>query len=228
MVSDITTQFAEGTVGWKPDPKERDGKDGPWTSYQIKVGDTYYDCAKKVYEAVREDEAIKFTYSTRHYKKRDGSEGKAYKISDLIGPATLHDTVEKDKYYDEDGKLHTYAGQGPPATAPAPRTETPRTGMIGSLPGAEIGAMENRACQMAIAHKTLEPEDIKDLLIEQAWLGSWFKAQPIPNADEPEPIPLQDDPPAYDDAEEQFRSKHVDTPPWGNEGGPDPTEEEPR
>ena len=52
--------------------------------------------------------------------------------------------------------------------------------------------MENRATQLAIAHETLEPEDIQALLMEQAWLGSWFKAQQIPSADS-DLAPLQED-----------------------------------
>ena len=194
MVSDIRTEFAEGTVQWKPDPKERQGKDGPWTSYQIKVNDIYYDCNQKIYEAVREDETIRFTYATRHYKKNDGSQGTGFKISDLIGPATLDDTIA-------------------PQTPSATHTDPPRTGMIGSLPGAEVGAMENRAWQEAMRLGNLHSwddipdEDYKELLLQQARMGSWFKAQQIPSLD-PEPVPLQDDP----------------EPDWSD--GPDPTEQD--
>ena len=188
MVSDITTQFAEGTVEYKPEPKEREGKDGPWTAYQIKVGESYYDCNKKVYEAVRKDEAIQFTYSTRHFTYKSGAkagqEGEAYKISDLIGPGGSD-----------------YGLDGPPQTTSAPRTETQRTGMIGNLPGAEIGAMENRAWQEAMRvagineENGIRDEDYGALLMQQARMGSWFKAQQIPSAGEPEVVPLQDDPP---------------------------------
>lgn len=201
MVSVIRTEFAEGTVQWKPEPKPREGKDGAWTSYQIKLNDVYYDCNQKVYDAVREDEAIRFTYSTRHYQKNDGSQGTGYKISDLIGPDTLDDTIPSQE------------------TPSAPRTEAPRLGMIGSLPGAEIGAMENRAVQIGIILGTLTSEDMKGLLMQQAWLGSWFKAQQIPSLD-PEVVPLQDEP-GYSGVNDPAAEQGG--PDWS--GGPDPTDE---
>ena len=226
MVSDIHTEIERGTVQWKPDPKERKNKKGePFTSYQIKVNDEYFDCNQKIYNAVRQDEAIEFTYSTRHWEKPDGSEGTGYKISDLIGaPETLHDTVP------------------PPNTSTVPRAVPQRTGMIGSLPGAEVGAMENRAWQVAIAlakqmqAESIDDEEIMPLLMQQAYMGSWFKAQQIPSADDNlEPTPLQDDPPFVDEiakvvsmseAEAEQRSKHgIDEPDWSD--GPDPTGEPP-
>ena len=230
MVSDTTTQIERGPVEWKPEPKERQGgKDGSWTSYQIKVNDTYFDCSQKIYNAVREDEAIEFTYTTRHYEKRDGSEGVGYKIADLIGPATLDDT-----------DTPSGAMQFAEAARGAREPTVTRVGMIGSLPGAEIGAMENRAWQEAMRvagmadQQGIRDDDYTALLMQQARMGSWFKAQQIPSADEPEVVPLQDEPgyvneiariASMTEEESEQRSKHgLDEPDWAD--GPDPSGDE--
>lgn len=223
MVSDTRTEFAEGTVQWKPDPKERDGKDGPWISYQVQIDDVYYDCNKKVYDATQKGDNIRFTYTIRHYKKRDDTEGTRYKISNISGPTTLHDTIA-------------------PQTASQPRPATPSTGMIGNLPGAEIGAMENRAWQEAMRIAAIkgrpsageqfgiQDEVYQSLLMQQARMGSWFKAQQIPsvgNESQEERQASGDRGGMSEDADNQFKDKHFDSPPWEGDEPPDDLAQEP-
>ncbi len=203
MVSPELTELGEGTVEYKPEPKAMpDMGNGAWKSYSVKILEgevgieTWFNCNSKVYNAIQKGDNIKFTYATND---------KGYhKIADLVGGVRT---------------------DAPPESTPTPQGNArPTPGMIGALNGAEVGAMENRACQLAIAHGTLEPEDIQALLMEQAWLGSWFRAQQIPSLDD-EPVPLQDDAPQgvdfakLNDARKERLA--AGEPDWSDE--PDPT-----
>ncbi len=176
MVSQELTELGEGTVEYKPEPKEMpDMGNGAWTKHSVKIfdgtGDSWFDCSGKIYHAIQKGDNIKFTYSTN---------AKGFqKIADLIGGART---------------------DAPSEPTPASQSNArPTPGMIGSLPGAEIGAMENRAWQGALQYAKdnaveISEESYKYLLMQQARMGSWFKAQQIPSVDG-EPVPLQDDEP---------------------------------
>lgn len=210
MVSTELTEIERGEVQWKPDPKERlGGKDGSWTSYQIKVNDTYFDCTEKVYNTVRENEGIEFTYTTREFQRKDGSDGKAYKISDLIGPASAPSgapTAPQSNASPAPKRLHS--GWQEPTH-------------IGDLPGAEFGMIFKEAiqeCQRVANGGGKEPMDpiLYDDLLEQSFMqflrvSLKLKSQPMPALD---PVPLQDDPPV----------SSQQGPPWGDDEGPDPDE----
>ena len=174
MVSSELTELGEGTVEYKPEPKAMEDRgNGAWTKHSVKIvdeiGDVWYDCSAKVYNAVQKGDKIKFTYSTN-------AKG-FHKIADLVA-----------------GKSGGYAVES--EVPPAPQSNArPTPGMIGTLPGAEVGAMENRAKDIGIALGIADNVDeMKSVLMNQAYLGSWFKAQQIPSLDD-EPIPLQDDEP---------------------------------
>jgi len=216
MVSDIRTTFAEGTIEWKPEPEEKTNRstDEKFMSYQLKIDDRYYRCNVKQYNAVNKDEAISFTYSTTPWQ-RDGKEGFNYKIHDIGGPATLNDTVQRPNSATD--------------TLSQPRTATPTTAMIGNLRGEHVGAIQNRAkdigIALGIAGKIEKNEEMKAVLMNEAYLDSWFQAQPIPSADE-EPVPLQDDPPKRTDEEWHAMVDSDPQPPWEGDEPPDDPEQE--
>ncbi len=117
-------------------------------------------------------------------------------------------TSEVDKYYDNDGVLHEYPGQRP---APG------RT--IESLPGAEFGMLYKEAiqeCQRIQDTNYIDEETLKDKFMFFLETSIYLKSQPMPTLD-PEPIPLQDDEPVWNEPE-------AAKPPWENDNEPEPTE----
>ncbi len=118
--------------------------------------------------------------------------------------------------------FQAYSATSSQSPSAAPQGDSrPASGVVPSrtindLPGAEIGAMENRANDIGIALGIAgNIDEMKSVLMNQAYLGSWFKAQFVPLVNEG---PVPEDEPVWNQPESR--------PSWENDEPPDDQQQE--